>query len=114
MFGEPAPSNFDLDEDLINDIDTLSPDENSIIATDFTEKEVHDVIFQMERNKPLGARRVPPGILSNVWEVLMTMFVHLKAGAIQAQFWSYNIAARKGKYDFNPTISTYSVFVCSV
>lgn len=84
LFGAPTPSNFSMGEDIIHDIPQLSREENDIIIADFTEKEVHDAIFQMELNKAPG----PDGFLAEFyqkfWEVikgdLMEMFLQLRMG----------------------------------
>jgi mannosylglycoprotein endo-beta-mannosidase len=65
-------------ESEYNDIPRLSNEENRILTADFTEKEVLEAIFQMEKNKAPG----PDGFLAEfyqkIWEVikedLMAMF----------------------------------------
>jgi hypothetical protein len=54
LFREPTHSNFEMIETDIGDIPQLSQEENNILTTDFTEKEVHDAIMQMETNKAPG------------------------------------------------------------
>jgi hypothetical protein len=55
LFGAPAKSNDSLEEDFNDDIPQLSHDENSILITKFSEKEVLEVIEQMEKNQGLMA-----------------------------------------------------------
>ena len=51
LFGDPAKNNFILNESYIQDIPQLSREENDILVADITEKEVHEAISQMEKNK---------------------------------------------------------------
>ena len=54
LFGDPGPSNVCLEESVNGDIPKLTNQENNILITDFTEKEVHEAIMQMEKNKAPG------------------------------------------------------------
>jgi hypothetical protein len=54
LFGPPAASNVTLVEIETQDIPQLSAIENEILIADFTEKEVHNAILQMEKNKAPG------------------------------------------------------------
>jgi hypothetical protein len=48
----PPPDNYCvLNESVTHDIKQLSETENNILIADFTEKEVHEAIIQMEKNK---------------------------------------------------------------
>lgn len=45
-------SNFvSIDESTLGDIPQLCPEENVVLTTHFTEKEVHEAIAQMKNNK---------------------------------------------------------------
>jgi ADP-dependent phosphofructokinase/glucokinase len=49
LLGAPSQNNFSMIESEINDIPQLSEEENNILIADFSEKEVHDAIMQMEK-----------------------------------------------------------------
>jgi hypothetical protein len=78
-FREPTPNNFSMIESEIDDITQLFKEENKILTVLFNEKEVHEAIMQMEKNK---ASR-PDGFLvefyqrfwKNIKFDLMTMFL---------------------------------------
>ena len=54
LFGVPVPAAFSMIETMMEDMPQISPLENSILASTFTEKEVFDAISQMEHNKAPG------------------------------------------------------------
>jgi mannosylglycoprotein endo-beta-mannosidase len=66
------------------DIPQLSIEENNILTADFTEKEVHDAIMQMEKNKAPGPDGFPAEFYQKFWEVikgdLMRMFEDFHKG----------------------------------
>jgi mannosylglycoprotein endo-beta-mannosidase len=66
------------------DIPQLSVEENNILTADFTEKEVHDAIMQMEKNKAPGPDGFPAEFYQKFWEVikgdLMRMFEDFHKG----------------------------------
>lgn len=66
------------------DIPQLSPAENAILGAGFTEEEVHDAIFQMERNKAPGPDGFPAEFFQTCWNIikpdLMALFGQLQAG----------------------------------
>jgi hypothetical protein len=49
LFGAPTKKFISLDETMTHDIPQLSNEENEILVGDFTEQEVYDAIFQMEK-----------------------------------------------------------------
>jgi hypothetical protein len=59
LFEDPIPSNVDLIEDNNQDIPKLSVEENNLLTSPFTEKEVHEAISQMEHNKAPGPDGFP-------------------------------------------------------
>jgi len=46
-------------EDQILDIPQVSPEENVVLISEFTESEVRDAVFQMEHNKAPGPDGFP-------------------------------------------------------
>jgi hypothetical protein len=73
-----------MNEDQINDIPQLSPEEKDILITELSEKEVLEAILQMERNKAPGSDGLPAEFYKTFWDVikgdLMAMFSQLKHG----------------------------------
>jgi hypothetical protein len=59
LFGAPTQNNFSMIESAIEDIPQLSDEENTILTAEFSEKEVHDAIMQMEKNKAPGPDGFP-------------------------------------------------------
>jgi hypothetical protein len=49
LFGAPSQNNFSMIESEINDIPQLYEEEINILNANFSEKEVHDGIMQMEK-----------------------------------------------------------------
>jgi hypothetical protein len=78
LFGDPTPKNFRMIESEYNDVPQLSNEENRILTADFTEKEVHEVILQMEKNKAPSPDGFPAEFYQIFWDVikvdLMAMF----------------------------------------
>ena len=64
LFGEPIKNNFSLREDLIDDIPQINAEENDILTSHFSDKEVFDAISQMEHNKAPGPHRFPAEVLA--------------------------------------------------
>lgn len=57
-------------DDFRNDIHQVSDIENNSLSTSFTEKEVKEAIFQMERNKAPGLDVFPAEFYQVFWEVI--------------------------------------------
>jgi mannosylglycoprotein endo-beta-mannosidase len=70
LFGAPTQNFFSLDESEINDIPQLTHQENEILIANFSEQEVYDAIFQMEKNKAPGPDGFPAEFYQKIWEVL--------------------------------------------
>jgi hypothetical protein len=79
-----------------HDIPQLLADENRILTANFSEKEIHDAIMEMEKNKALGPAGFPAEFYQKFWDIikidLMAMFqafkqhdlplFHLKFGTV--------------------------------
>jgi hypothetical protein len=70
LFGAPTQNFFSLDESEINDIPQLTHQENEILIANFSEQEVYDAIFQMEKNKAPRPDGFPAEFYQKIWEVL--------------------------------------------
>jgi hypothetical protein len=70
LSGDPAPNHFGMIEYENNDIPQLSSQENRILTDNFTEKEVHAAIMQMEKNKAPGPEGFPAEFYQKFWDVI--------------------------------------------
>ena len=70
LFGAPVKNNFSLIESQTNDIPQLPPEENGILTSEFTEKEVYDAIMQMEKNKAPGPDGLPAEFYQVCWSII--------------------------------------------
>jgi exonuclease III len=86
LFGPPTSNNFSMMEDRIDDIPQLSPDENTSLTAEFSEKEVLDAINSMEHNKAPGPDGFPAEFYQRFWDTikndLMPLFHQLHGGPI--------------------------------
>jgi hypothetical protein len=86
LFGAPTQNFFSLDESEINDIPQRTHQENEILIANFSEQEVYDAIFQMEKNKALGPDGFPAEFYQKNWEVLkgdlMALFKDFQDGKL--------------------------------
>ena len=84
LFGEPGNSHFSLDEEWIQDIPQVTREENNILSRPFSEKEIKDAIFQMERNKAPGPDGFPAEFYQKFWDIIkydmLQMFEDLHRG----------------------------------
>jgi hypothetical protein len=70
LFGPPAPNNFCMLENRIDDIPQLSQEENALLVADFSEKEVWEAVSQMKHNKAPGPDGFPAEFYQHFWVVL--------------------------------------------
>ena len=70
LFGTPDTSEITLMEDQISDIPQVSPEENNVLISEFTESEVRDAVFQMEHNKAPGPDGFPVEFYQVFWNVI--------------------------------------------
>jgi hypothetical protein len=91
LFGDPEPSNVCLEESVNGDIPKLTNQENNILITDFTEKEVHEAIMQMEKNKAPGPDGFPAEFYQSFWEIIKHDFLALFADFKQGRLPLHNL-----------------------
>jgi mannosylglycoprotein endo-beta-mannosidase len=65
MFGAPEESDISMDESRIDDMPQVSPEENAILTSPYSEEEIRKVVFQMEHNKALGPDCFPAEFYQN-------------------------------------------------
>jgi len=81
LFGQSKNCNMSLREDQNQDIPQISPEENDILVSPFTESEVREAVFQMEHNKAPGPDGSPAEFNQVFWGVikydLLSLFAEL-------------------------------------
>jgi mannosylglycoprotein endo-beta-mannosidase len=86
LFGPPEISEVTLMEDQNLDIPQVSPEENDILISPFTESEVKEAVFQMEHNKAPGPDGFPAEFYQVFWGVikddLLPLFTYLHREAL--------------------------------
>ena len=84
LFGASVPASFSMVETFTDDMPQISPLENSILTSPFSEEEVFHAISQMEHNKAPGPDGFPAEFYQKFWFViksdLMSMFAQLHSG----------------------------------
>ncbi|WVZ71809.1 LOW QUALITY PROTEIN: hypothetical protein U9M48_020345 [Paspalum notatum var. saurae] len=86
LFGHPETLDVVLDENRIDDIPQVSPQENELITAPFTPEEVRAAIFQMEHNKAPEPDGFPPEFYQVFWNIikpdLMALFDEFYKGTL--------------------------------
>jgi hypothetical protein len=59
LFGPPEDNNFSMVDKQNNDIAQVTEEENNFLTSPFTEREVKEVVLQMEHNKSPGPDGFP-------------------------------------------------------
>lgn len=86
LFGPSVTNFFSIDEAFTGDIAQIIPEENAILTSLFTEKEVNDVDFQMEHNKAPEPDGFPAEFYQIFWQVLKWDLMALFTDFQQALF----------------------------
>jgi hypothetical protein len=87
-------------EDFVHDIPQLSAEENVILTSPFTEKEVYDTISQMEHNKTPGLDGFPAEFYQMFWGVNKVTLWHYLISSfqgicpVQTEFWCYHFTSK--------------------
>ena len=68
--GAEKPNTFTIEETQTSDISQISTEENEILTTVFSEKEIHDALMQMEKNKAPGPGGFPAEFYQCFWKIL--------------------------------------------
>jgi len=95
LFGPPENSDISLMEAQNLDIPQVSPEENDILISPFTESEVRDAVFQMEHNKAPG----PDGFSAEFYQVfwgvikddLLSLFANFHREALDLHSLNFGI-----------------------
>ena len=77
LFGPAAGNIFQIDPDLWEDMEKVRTDENDELTKPFTEEEVKNALFQMERNKVAGPDKIPIEFYQSCWDIVKTGILEL-------------------------------------
>lgn len=70
LFGAPVVNFVSRNEDMVEDVPQLGEDENELLTTPFTEKEVFEAISQMNNNKPPGPDDFLVEFYKRCWDII--------------------------------------------
>jgi mannosylglycoprotein endo-beta-mannosidase len=86
LFGAPKGSDVSMDESRIEDIPQVSPEENTILTSPYSEEEIIKAVFQMEHNKAPGPDGFPAEFYQSFWDIikfdLLDLFAELHKGQL--------------------------------
>jgi hypothetical protein len=101
------------------DIPKLTNQENNFLITDFTEKEVHEAIMQMEKNKAPGPDGFPAEFYQSFWEIfkhdLLALFADFKQGRLplhKLNFGNIILLPKKRECNSDPAIPPNMLTKC--
>ena len=77
LFGPHEENYFSLDEEIREDLTQVTEQENEFLTAAFTEKEIHDAVFQMEANKAPGPDGFPAEFYQFFWEIVKTDLIQI-------------------------------------
>lgn len=70
LFGPPIEYDVQLDPLLWDELPKVTKEENDFLCRPFSEKEIKDALFQMEKNKDAGPVKIPIEFFQNCWGLL--------------------------------------------
>jgi hypothetical protein len=86
LFGTPEESDISMDESRTDDIPQVSPQENAILTSPYSEEEIRKAVFQMEHNKAPGPDGFPAEFYQSFWDIikvdLLELFSELHKGQL--------------------------------
>jgi len=95
LFG-PAPGNaFPLDPNLWENDEKVTEEENEELIKPFSEAEVKEALFQMEKNKAAGPDSIPIKFYQSCWDIvkndIMNIFHEFHSGVLDVSRINYGI-----------------------
>jgi len=77
LFGPEQGHSFPLDPDLWDENELVQDFENEILTQPFSEEEIKEALFQMEKNKAAGPDSIPIEFYQSCWEIVKNDIVQL-------------------------------------
>ena len=95
LFG-PAPGNvFPLSEDLWDPNEKVYEEDNTTLIKPFSESEIKNALFQMEKNKAAGPDKIPIEFYQHCWEIIkediIELFTDFHEGRLDVSRMNYGI-----------------------
>jgi hypothetical protein len=77
LFG-PAPGNmFQIDREVWDGLEQLNELDNNVLCDHFSEKEIKEALFQMEKNKAADPDSIPAEFYQICWDIVKKDIVSL-------------------------------------
>lgn len=70
LFGPEDDHNIHIDSSLWESVEKVSESDNILLCTPFSETEIKEALFQMEKNKVAGPYKIPVEFYQTYWEVI--------------------------------------------
>jgi hypothetical protein len=95
LFG-PAPGNmFQIDREVWDGLEQLNELDNNVLCDHFSEKEIKEALFQMEKNKAAGPDSIPAEFYQICWDIvkndIVSLFQDFHAGHLDVSRLNYGI-----------------------
>ena len=70
LFGPAHGNTFPLNEELWEHNENVFDEDNADLIKPFSELEIKEALFQMERNKAAGPDKIPADFYQHCWEII--------------------------------------------
>lgn len=79
LFGPADDHDLHIDNNVWHELPQVYDSENEELCRPFSEKEIKDALFQMEKNKAAGPDKIPIEFYQNCWDIIKKDIVQLFA-----------------------------------
>ena len=95
LFGPEHNHPFPLDPDLWDSCELVQEFENDLLTRPFTEEEIKEALFQMEKNKAAGPDSIPIEFYQSCWDIIkhdiIVLFEDFHQGNLDVKRLNYGI-----------------------
>lgn len=95
LFGPGLDFNIQTDSNIWAGANMITEEDNDILCQSFTEREIHNALFQMESNKAAGPDKIPIEFYQSCWETIkgdiMKLFDDFYHGKVDISRLNYGI-----------------------
>ena len=110
LFGPASGNTFPLNENLWKCDEKVSKTDNFELKKPFSESEIKDALFQMEKNKAAGPDKIHADFYQHCWEIIedvIEMFAEFHAGILDVSRLNYGIITLQPKVQDTERIQQY-------